>query len=198
MGDKIRTAIEIAMEKAEKLGGLSKNEKEKLEIEKKIEPILSRFFKGELDPDGLWKELREEKKNILKEFQTKLIDSITMGLSLDELKRRKNAVLALENLKKNPDTAYVEKLLNSLEVISLNAKKEKDSFYDVLKSQFENNPNLLVRQVDSGGKKMLVRLSVEEAINQNDQWKDFLSEHEKKNTGDFSDCLEKIKEELGI
>ena len=76
------------------------------------------------------------------------------------------------------------------------SKKEKDSFYDVLKSQFENNPNLLVRQVDSGGKKMLVRLSVEEAINQNDQWKDFLSEHEKKNTGDFSDTIDLVFKDI--
>ena len=50
MGDKIRTVIEIAMEKTEKLSKLSKKEKQQIEIKKKIDPILARFFKGELDP----------------------------------------------------------------------------------------------------------------------------------------------------
>lgn len=63
----------------------------------------------------------------------------------------------------------MEKLLNSLEDMSLRARKEKDSFYADLKKQVENNPQLQVRQINSGGKKMLVRLSTEEAINQSQE-----------------------------
>jgi len=197
MGDKIRTAIEIAMEKAEKLS-LTKKEKESLELKKKIDPILARFFKEELDPENLWKELKEEKKAVLVQFQTRLIDTITITLPQEEIKRRKMAVLALEHLKKNPDTVYVEKLLNSLENMSKNYLNEKEDFYNQLKSHIENNPKILVRQINSGGKKMAVRISVEEAINQSKDWNQFLSEHEKRYTSQFSDCLKQIKEELGV
>jgi len=197
MGDKIRTAIEIAMEKTEKLS-LTKKEKEQFELKKKIDPVISRFFKGELDPEKLWKELKEEKKAILIQFQARLIETITITLSREEIIRRKMEVLALEHLKKNPDTAYVEKLLNSLEDMSKNYLKEKQDFYNQLKTHIENNPNLLVRQINSGGKKMAVRISVEEAINQSKDWNQFLSEHEKRYTDQFSDCLNKIKEELGV
>ena len=198
MGEKIRTAIEIAMEKAEKLTALSKKEKEQISINKKIEPILARFFKGDLDPESLWKELKEEKKPVLVQFQLKLVETITISLPQEELKRRKNAVLALEHLKKNPSTVYVEELLNSLEDISLQYLKEKEDFYSQLKLHIENNPKLLLRQIDSGGKKMEVRLSVEEAINQSRDWNDFISEHEKRYLSDFSSCLSGIKKELGL
>ena len=195
MGDKIRTAIEIAMEKTEKLS-LTKKEKEQFELKKKIDPVISRFFKGELDPEKLWKELKEEKKAILIQFQARLIETITITLSREEIIRRKMEVLALEHLKKNPDTAYVEKLLNSLEDMSKNYLKEKQDFYNQLKTHIENNPNLLIRQINSGGKKMAVRISVEEAISKSQDWQDFLSDHEERYTSQFSDYLRQIKEEL--
>jgi len=195
MGDKIRTAIEIAMEKTEKLS-LTKKEKEQFELKKKIDPVISRFFKGELDPEKLWKELKEEKKAILIQFQARLIETITITLSREEIIRRKMEVLALEHLKKNPDTAYVEKLLNSLEDMSKNYLKEKQDFYNQLKTHIENNPNLLLRQINSGGKKMAVRISVEEAISKSQDWQDFLSDHEERYTSQFSDYLRQIKEEL--
>lgn len=198
MGDKIRTAIEIAMEKAEKLSGLSEEEKDEIKINKKIGPILSKFFKGSLDAEGLWKKLKDEKKPALKQAQKKIIESMTVSLSQDEIGRRKNAVLALEHLKKNSDAAFAEALLDSIEELGINARQEKESFYNGLKSQLENNPQLLVRQVNSGGKKMMVRLSVEQAISQSKEWRDFLADHERRFSQDFSENLARIKEELGI
>jgi len=112
--------------------------------------------------------------------------------------RRKNAILALEHLKKNLDTVYVEKLLNSLEYMSIRYIKEKEDFYSQLKTHIESNPNLMVRQINSGGKKVMVRLSVEEAVEQSNDWQDFISEHEERYTAEFSDCLRQIKEELDV
>ena len=45
---------------------------------------------------------------------------------------------------------------------------------------------------------MMVRVSLEEAIKQSSDWNEFLSEHEKRYAGKFSDCLRQIKEELGF
>jgi len=198
MGEKIKTAIEIAMEKAERLSDLSNKEKEKINIKKKVEPMLAKFFKNEIDPDGLWKKFKEEKKEILEQAQVSIINSLTMGLSSDEIKRRKNAILALENLKKNPDAVYVEKYLNSLEDINSRAGKEREDFYAGLMQRVENNPDLRVRQINSGGKKMLVRLTAEEAVNQSKEWRDFISQHEKMYMKEFRKVLDMIKEELGI
>jgi uncharacterized protein YlzI (FlbEa/FlbD family) len=198
MGEKIKTALEIAMEKAERLSDLSQKEKEKIRIRKKIEAILARFFKNEIDPDALWKKFKEEKKEILEEAQASIINSLTMGLSSGELKRRKNAILALENLKKNPDAVYVEKHLNSIEDINLRAGEERENFYDSLKQRVESNPDLRVKQINSGGKKMLVRLTAEEAVNQSKEWRDFLSRHEKMYMREFRKVMDMVKEELGI
>ena len=197
MGEKIRTAIEIAMEKAEKLS-LSEEEKERIEIKKKIDPILARFFREELDPDGLWEELRQEKKPVLDQLLERLIDTLTINLPREEINRRKMAVLALEHLKKDPHTAYIEKLLDQLEDMSTGYRKEKEDFYNRLKAHIENNPKLLVRQVNSGGKKMLSRISVQEAINQSRDWQGFLSEHEKRYSDAFSAGIAKVRQELGV
>jgi len=62
----------------------------------------------------------------------------------------------------------------------------------------ENNPDLRVRQINSGGKKMLVRLTAEEAVNQSKEWRDFISQHEKMYMKEFRKVLDMIKEELGI
>jgi len=51
MGDKIKTAIEIAMEKAAKIGELSPEEKEKIENKEKLKPIMADFYKGRLGPN---------------------------------------------------------------------------------------------------------------------------------------------------
>ena len=61
MGEKIKTAIEIAMEKAALLDELSDEEKEEIENKKKIEPIMANFYKLKLQPDDLWKQLKNEK-----------------------------------------------------------------------------------------------------------------------------------------
>ncbi|MCG2789738.1 MAG: hypothetical protein L6405_07325, partial [Actinomycetia bacterium] len=65
MGDKIKTAIEIAMGKAALLDDLSPEEKEALLNKKKLEPIMVEFYRMKIGPDKLWKKLKGENASLL-------------------------------------------------------------------------------------------------------------------------------------
>lgn len=196
MGEKIKTAIEIAMEKAAKIGDLTPEEKEKIKDKKKIAPIMTEFYKGKISSDELWQKLKGEKPYILKEAQTNLIDSIIMGISPSELQRRKKGILAIESLKKDQDTAAVEQHLNIIEDLQRRAIEEKEQVYNNLKLHIENNPQARVKKVKQGDATMVIQLSTDEAINQNPEWKKFILEHEKKYGKEISRVIESLKMRL--
>jgi len=60
----------------------------------------------------------------------------------------------------------------------------------------EGNPQLRVKQVQQGQNTMIVQLSVDEAIKQLPQWRDFLSDQEKRYSQEFAKVMEKLKREL--
>lgn len=196
MGEKIKTAIEIAMEKAAKIGDLTPEEKEKIKDKKKIAPIMTEFYKGKIGPDELWQKLKGEKPYILKEAQTNLVDSIIVGISPSELQRRKKGILAIESLKKDQNTAAVEQHLNIIEDLQGRAVEEKEQVYNNLKLHIENNPQAKVKKIKQGDTTMIIQLSTDEAINQNPEWKKFILEHEKKYGKEISRVIESLKTQL--
>ena len=72
---RVKSALEIALEKADKVGVLSPEEKERMQDEGKIAEILKDFFQGRIDSNSLWQKLRGSKPSVLRMAQTTLIDS---------------------------------------------------------------------------------------------------------------------------
>ncbi|MBC7334451.1 MAG: hypothetical protein H5T85_08395, partial [Actinobacteria bacterium] len=105
MGDKIKTAAEIALERAAEIGDLTPEEKEAIENKKKLEPILADFYRGKVGPNELWEKLKGSKDSLLRDAQLNLLSSLTIGHEFEEIKRRKDAILALETLKQNQKTS---------------------------------------------------------------------------------------------
>jgi O-phosphoseryl-tRNA(Cys) synthetase len=74
--EEIKSALEIAMEKAAEIGGLTAEEKERMKDQEKLNSVLAEFNKGEIDATELWKVLKGEgKPYLLGEAQIKLIES---------------------------------------------------------------------------------------------------------------------------
>lgn len=193
MGEKIKTAIEIAMEKAALLDDLSDEEKEEIENRKKLEPVMSGFYKNMLNPEDFWNKLKGEKQSLLKMAQLNLIDSLKFNLENIELKRRIKAIIAVESLKKDQKTSVIQQSLSSIESLIKRAEAEKNQVQQQFRKAVENNPQARNRVIEQGGAKMVLKLSVEEAILQNPQWKQFISEFESRNQGEFSSIIEQVK-----
>jgi hypothetical protein len=187
----------IAKERLAKIGELTGEEKEKLVDSVKVDSILSEFYQGQIDSESLWKRLKEEAKpSLLKEAQMKLIDSLSFESTPVELQRKRDAILAIETLKGEQNTAIVEQNLNLVGDLQSRYRAEIDQAYKGIRTEVEGNPRLRVKQVQQGESTMLVQLSVDEAIKQLPQWKDFLSDQEKRYRQEFTRIVEKLKIEL--
>jgi len=187
----------IARERLAKIGELTREEKEKMIDSEKLDSLLAEFYQGQLDPESLWKRLKEEgKPSLLREAQTRLVDSLSFGSTPAELQRKRDGILAIETLKKEQNTSIVELNLNLVEDLQKRYSAETEQAYNDIRAEVERNPQLRVKQVQQGQNTMIVQLTVDEAIKQLPQWQDFLSDQEKRYSQEFAKVMEKLKREL--
>jgi len=187
----------IARERLARIGELSQEEKDKMIDSEKAVSLLAQFYQGHIDCEGLWKKLRQEgRPSLLREAQLRLIDSLTFGASPPELKRKRDAILAIETLKKEQNTSVVESSLSLLEKLQNRYKAEIEQAYNDLKAELERNPRLRLKQVQQGKNTMVVQLTVDEALKQLPQWQDFLSNQENRYRQEFAKVMERLKREL--
>lgn len=187
----------IARERLAKIGDLTQEEKEKMVDSERVNSLLSEFYQGQIDPESLWKRLKEEgKSSLLREAQIRLVDSLSFGSTPAELRRKRDGILAIETLKEGQNTSIVELNLNLVEDLQKRYKAEIEQAYNGIRTEVEGNPQLRVKQVQQGQNTMVVQLSVDEAIKQLPQWQDFLSDQEKRYSREFAKVMEKLKREL--
>jgi hypothetical protein len=163
----------------------------------KVNSLLSEFHQGQIDPESLWKKLKEEgKPSLLREAQVRLVDSLNFGITPAELQRKKDGVLAIDSLKKEQNTSTIELNLRRIEDLQKRYKAEIEQAYDGIRAEVERNARLRVKQVQQGQNTMVVQLTVDEAIKQLPQWRDFLSNQEKRYGQDFGRVIERLRREL--
>ena len=187
----------IARERLSRLGELTQEERERMVDSEKVTSLLSEFYQGQIDPESLWKRLKEEgKPSLLKEAQVKLVDSLSFGVPPAELQRKREGILAIETLKEEQNTSVIEFNLNRLEELQKTYKAEVDRAYNGIRAEVEKDPRLRMKQVQQGQNTMVVQLSVDEAIKQLPQWQDFLSEQGKRYSQEFAATKENLQSEL--
>jgi len=187
----------IARERLAKLGELTQEEKERMVDSEKVTSLLSEFYQGQINPESLWKRLKEEgKPSLLKETQVRLVDSLGFGVPPAELQRKREGILAIETLKEEQNTSVIEFNLNRLEELQKTYRAEIDRAYDGIRAEVEKDPRLGMKQVKRGQNTMVVQLTVDEAIKQLPQWQDFLSSQGKRYSQEFASTKEKLEKEL--
>lgn len=190
----------IMREKLARIGEVTPEEKESMKEIEQLTSILSEFYKGKLNPEGLWKKLREYKDKgkgyLLKEAQVKLLDSLTLAGDTVELEKRRRGILAIETIKEDQNTAVLEQSLNSIEGLQKRYVEEMEEAYSSLKAQVERNPQLRMQQVQEGQTSTVMQLTVEEAVKNSAEWKNFAANHEKGYNQEFAKVVDRLKNEL--
>jgi hypothetical protein len=187
----------IARERLAKIGELTREEKEKMIDSEKVNSLLSEFYQGQIAPESLWRRLKEEgKPSLLREAQVRLVDSLSFGSTPAELQRERDGILAIETLKKEQNTSIVELNLNLMEDLQKRYSAEIEQAYNSIRAEVEGNPRLRLKQVQQGQNTTVVQLTVDEAIKQIPQWRDFLANQEKIYSQEFARVREKLKNEL--
>ncbi len=187
----------IARERLARIGELTQEEKQKMLDSEKVDSILSEFYQGQIDPETLWKRLKEEgRPSLLREAQVRLVDSLTFGITPAELQRKKEAVLAIESLKQEQNTSMIEMNFRRMGDLQNKYRAEIEQAYNGIRVEVEKNPRLRVKQLQQGQDAMVVQLTVDEAIKQLPQWRDFLGNQEKRYSLEFARVIEKLRREL--
>ncbi|MDH4221073.1 MAG: hypothetical protein OEW23_20135, partial [Candidatus Aminicenantes bacterium] len=124
--EKVKSAFEKAMEKAAEIGEFTPEEKEKLREQEKLKTLLAEFYKGQLDRDGLWQSLKGSNPSFLKKVQQNLVDSLGLGSADEELRLRKDGILAIETLKEKQNTSMIEHILDSIVILQKEYQEGKE------------------------------------------------------------------------
>ena len=187
----------IAKERLARIGELTSEEKEVMLGTEKVDALLSEYYQGRIGPEDLWQRLRAVgKPSLLKHAQVRLVESLSFGSTPAELQRKKEGILAIETLKGEQNTSAIESDLKLIEHLQKTYRREIDQAYDGIKAEVERNPQLRVKQVQQGQNTVMVQLTVDEAIKQLPQWRDFLSSQEQRYGQEFVRAVEKLKRGL--
>jgi len=194
---KVKSAYEKAMEKAAGIGELTPEEKEAINDQEKIKSILTAYYKGQIDRDGLWQKLKGSKPSLLKETQKYLVDSLGLGSTTEEFRQRKEGIVAIETLKVKQNVSAIEQTLNSMKALQEEYQEGKERAEEELREAVESNPQLRLRPVRTpdGRTVLQAAYSVDEAVQA--KLSEFMSEHEEQHSQKFARLIEKLKKEVG-
>jgi hypothetical protein len=133
----MKSAYEIAMERADEVYGTNDKDHNSLEIREELKEIMAPFFKEEMDAEGLWHELEDKEDAYLKEAQLMLIESIGLRNSSEQIKRRKEAVVAVESLKESGNTSFFEKQFTQAQSLQQQYQTQKKQLDEQVKQHLE-------------------------------------------------------------
>ncbi len=188
----IKSALEIALEKSNNIDKLSPQEMNKIKQQEKIDNILAKYYKDQIESDDLWKHLKDVSNQFLVMAQNNFLQSLTFQSNDYEVKKRKDGILAIENLKKNNQSANIELYLEQLKNIQDEFQKNKEQVLKNLREELEKDPQKRLQTVQQGNQIVVKQLSLEEALEQNQQLKQKLNQLEEQ----FKRKYNMVKEEL--
>ena len=192
----VKSALEIALEKAEKIGPLSAEEKEQMEAEENVTGILRDLYQGKIDANGLWQRLKGATPPLLNMAQVNIIDTLGLNGIMEDFLMKKQAILAVETLKENPNTAMIESGLQALEQLKKEFEAMKEQVSEDLQKEVEQNPRMRMQPVKmaDGRTVMQVTASVDEAVQA--RLDEYLSEHESQYNHEFLRIIGAVKDAL--
>lgn len=133
----MKSAYEIAMERADEVYGANDKKVNSLEIREELKEIMAPFFKGEIDAEGLWQKLKNKENQYLKEAQLMLIESIGLRNSSKQIEKRKEAVVAVESLKSSEKSSFFEKQFTQAQSLQQQYQAQKKQLDEQVKQHLE-------------------------------------------------------------
>ncbi|MGM0548740.1 MAG: hypothetical protein ACQER0_05645 [Bacillota bacterium] len=191
----MKSAYEIAMERADEVYAADENDFNSLEIREELKEIMAPFFKKEIDAEDLWAQLKSKSKPVLKEAQLMLIESIGLRNSSQQIERRKEAVIAVESLKESGKSGFFEKQFTQAQSLQQQYQTQKKQLDEQVKQHLE--------QAEQGQQNPLAGTSSGQSKVQNgmnaqmkQQLAQKVSEFQESYNQRFNNLLEKMKAEI--
>lgn len=133
----MKSAYEKAMERADEVYGANDSGVNSLEIREELKKIMAPFFKEKMDAEALWHQLKDKDLAYLKEAQLMLIESIGLRNSSEQIKRRKEAVVAVESLKDSENSSFFEKQFTQAQSLQQQYQTQKKQLDEQVQQHLE-------------------------------------------------------------
>ncbi|MCD6568454.1 MAG: hypothetical protein J7K94_06965 [Dehalococcoidia bacterium] len=188
----------LARERLARIGALSSEESEKVIRSGELEGILSRYFRGDLSSEDLWKELKALKEqrgeSVVEETQGKLVDTLRLQMNQEDFEQRRSAVLALETVKVEGKYTALEPVLNSIAALRQQYKQQKEKVYEQLKTAMQGQLQAMAQEASKQGVNLDMESSLDANIKASPQWKNFISGHDKASEEAFTGYVARLRE----
>ena len=193
---RIKSAHEIAMEKAEEISeNTSPEEEARLEIRDELKPILSKFYNGDIDAEGLWQKLEDEDEDYLIQAQEMIIESFGLRTDEDEFDSRKEAILALESLKSNQATG-IEQVIEKIKNHKQKHEQERERLEEQLQQETERNSKMQMKPVQTDDGRTVMKLESGVKKKKKKKYKNALSQLEEKSNKRFNWLIKELKNKV--
>jgi len=190
----------LARERLAKIGALSEEERERLKQSNDLDSLLSEYFSGALDTDGLWKRLKGLKQqrgeSIPREIQARLVDTLRLRMGQEDFEQRRDAILAIETIKAEGKYSTLEVALDSIEAVRQKYLQVKQQAYEQLKAGLQSQIQAAAQQAKSQGMKIDMEGSLDANARNSPQWKDFVSQHEESSEEMFDSYIGRLRDAI--
>lgn len=196
---KIKSALEIALSKADQISQeVTPEEVQGMELEEKAKEILSLYFRDSIDADGLWQELKkEENPLLLREVQKALIETLSLKGAPEDLKKRQNGILAVENLKEGQMSFMVDRILNQMVALQKEHQDQLGDLNKMLQEELKKNSKMRMRPVRTPDGRTVMQASPSIDEERRKQISSSYEAAENRFAMRFLELKNRLKEELG-
>lgn len=155
--DKMKSAYEIAMEKAAQID--KEADGGSMEKKEKLKPLLSRYYRDKIDCEELWQELKDEAdEEMFRQAQEMLIESLGLRNTEEQFARRKEAIQAIESLKQEQNNSVLAQFLDKIDNLQQQYKKEKEQLQAQIEQQLDQNSQMQMKPVKAKDGRTVMKL----------------------------------------
>jgi len=190
----------IARARLERVGRFTDEQRLALQREQEVEQMLSSYYTGSLDKDGLWqrgKELTDKYgASVIKEAQGSVLKTLRLHMNDEDFERRQNAVLALEALKRTDRYSSIESLLGSVSSLRQRFSEVTAQAFEQVRAQMEPQIRAQAEQARMQGMLVDTTSTIETSIKGSPEWQQFMSRHEASHEQTLHDYIDRISSML--
>ncbi len=193
---RLKTAYEIALERAKSLDGDLSKEEKSLFLREKLKPLLADFYRSKIGPEDLWQELKkEEDQDLCREAQLMLLRSMGLQTTAEDLQRRKEGILAVESLLGGEKSSLIEQVIEEIREVQENYRSRLEDYRKFYEKALKN-AGMKMNPVRTRDGQVVMQLQRELDGLTEERLEKSLQELEKQSSQKISDLVKELEETL--
>jgi len=190
--EKMKSAYEIAMEKAAKIEA-----SEEFDKKGELKPLLAKFFRDKINAEDLWQKLKDNySSDQYKQAQIMLINSLGLRTTDEQFKKRKEGILAIEALKDEKNSSLLEQYMNNISTLINQYEQEKEKMEEQIKQRLKQNSQARMKPIQTEDGRTVMKLESGVDNETREQFNNMLAQFEERYSMKFDQYISELKRSL--